>query len=76
MDDVRGVRLGEVFPIHRQPQREAEVANAALLEQHRLGAVADPGDLDQWDFERNAHGLIVLGDSHFPQYSGREARPR
>jgi hypothetical protein len=48
VDDVRRLRLAEVCPIHRQPQREAEVANAAVLEQHRLDAVSDSGNLDQW----------------------------
>jgi hypothetical protein len=35
-----------VCPIHRQPEWEAEVANAALLE-HGLGAVAASGNLEQ-----------------------------
>ena len=45
--------------MHREPQGEAEVVNAALLEQHGLGPVTDPGNLDQWDFQRNAHGPLV-----------------
>jgi hypothetical protein len=33
--------------MHREPQREAEVLDAALLEQRGLGAVANAGYLDQ-----------------------------
>ena len=72
---VRFVRL--FCPIDLEPEREAKAANATLLEQGlRLGAVEDPGDLDQRDFERNAHGLIVLGDSQSSSVSPAGRRDR
>ena len=54
-DDRGGLRLGEVFPVHGQSERDTEGVDPAVLEQRRLGAVADAGDLEHGRVERNAH---------------------
>jgi hypothetical protein len=60
VDDPGGRLLGQVGRVDGQPQREADLVDAAFDEQFRFRLVEDPGDLYQSGFEHGDLYRIVV----------------